>query len=107
MQGKLGCSKKLLPKQKKSSFVNFVTLIDSAHLFTGDQEIIVNIREYAVKTFNLKKSYKTNGWNANKEDNPEHINIQISEGVYLVVPISFVKSAYIKGSYAENELKPI
>jgi hypothetical protein len=70
----------------------FEELIDSAYLFTGEEQIWCIIKPYAREDYSLRREYKIQRRSPDEENYPDHINIELKKDVYLTIPISIVES---------------
>lgn len=70
----------------------FEELIDSAHLFTGEEQIWCIIKPYAREDYLLRREYRVQKRSPDEENYPNHINIELKKDVYLTVPINIIES---------------
>ena len=70
----------------------FEELLNSAHLFTGEEQIWCIIKPYAIEDYSLRREYKVQRRSPDEENYPDHINIELKKDVYLTIPISIVES---------------
>tara|TARA_R110002074_G_scaffold131986_3_gene274779 strand:+ start:400 stop:663 length:264 start_codon:yes stop_codon:yes gene_type:complete len=70
----------------------FEVLIDSAHLFTGEEQIWCIIKPHAREDYYLRREYRVQKRTPDEENYPDHINLELKKDVYLTVPISIIES---------------